>query len=1285
MVEKLPSNEAEARKNAENAVLNEFEVLEKATAIIERNITDTETKQRLLEAIATIEPSAENADIVTNKVETKLALAKKQSEINLAKQLVLQAVSLSLMIEEVGELSDANITTLYKSIQTYLERKREYQEIIKEDNNTLSEEELGNIIVAKSTELQTLLGLDERYTLMWKEQLQNLQKSLPAPPKTGVDNGTSAYLGMQYEELLKTRSATINMFTLYNQLLEINPNDTVSKENRAILLQSVTQYNKKRIEYLADVNPDKKIPDALTAGLMNAGGEIAEEIGENVFDGLGKMEGIKLSGASAWVRIQLAKMGMKETPQLLNVLLKGAGAGPKLLRETVRVVSPEGAGSILFYAYYLHIAEDKTKAMLNYSVFMAAGKGLDIAPAALARIGARVPGLAKYMPRLAKLKIPAAAKLGILLVAAWGFGEEIDAVFTTVERNADPTAYDVAGNVMGVISAPLDIFGAYGSPLGGVEPMEDQMKYITYQPGVLQNVSGTTLQNRIGWWDETIDSYAREETNPVKKNLIQNESIRNGPGGERGWGSRRAFFYYRDYQKILSMQRSLNDQATKLNLPSGFNLAMQLKDTKGDSGNRSIRSSITYLEPYDSVYTNVNAALSKVERELKANPSSALEEQKQQLTFFRKMYGMYEQMAKEQDQLRSDYVKLGIISNEWFKPGKAGGLTDLPEIVERGMVSEMMYQNGRRAAFNIPESQNVTPSEYAKYISENLDGDGPPSIGLDPAGWLSFYAVPGTKWDERIDRAEDHDMLNMFMNRIANNAPKETYETVFAPFVQTVMEQKAIRYEPREVIGPLAYEYGEQLFDGTLRSAQPLIDKQSKEKNNEVSYPNMLVFGQPSSLQQIPTPRHPSNSNPMIACYSPLSSDARVTSLMEFEYDIAADKWIVTTQTSGSVESNVGGVLTPKSRKTIGNSKTTVENFALWRRRHPKFALQILPTLNAKRTKLRTSIEEYEKEQTEGRSKEEILQDTARQEAKKKPNLWLPYPTNYANIDEPRHSHVAYIVGENDTGYYSYLRLPETYNGPTLTNGDPIAQKTVGSRFKTRISIRSEQGGQSLSFSRLGADYAAYMAKRNFSVPSSAVTESLTLPIPNNPKASVQKVVALFVEDMGDKSNRSIEGEIMTEYEQCTTNTDKHNFLQKLEQLCRLQSRNGKTYLSKESFTQILLELIDLRALQVNEGKWNVYANGYAILETLPTNGVFKVNQSTKEGTTPIYICFNGSEWSWKPPRSAANPNPDKWYPVTTVNVPWNGGGGAGVASPVPENITVLRKLAAIQNKENNE
>lgn len=590
------------------------------------------------------------------------------------------------------------------------------------------------------------------------------------------------------------------------------------------------------------------------------------------------------------------------------------------------------------------------------------------------------------------------------------------------------------------------------------------------------------------------------------------------------------------------------------------------------------------------------------------------------------------------------------------------------------MAAEVRYQMDRKEIYTFTEEKNI------KALEENYDNDEPPSISLDPAGWITFYAVTGAKWDERIDRAEDHDMLNMFIDRLAKNVPKNTYNEVFAPFVQTVMEQRVQKYEPRKVVGPLAYEYGEQLFDGTLDSAQPLIDAQNKTQGNEVSYPNMFVYGNPDTLSQVPTPQHPKSNHPMIVCYSPLSSDARVTSLMEFEYDIEADKWIVTTETSGSVESTVGGVITNKRNKTIGDSKTTKENFALWRRRHPKFALQVLPLLNKQRTDVRARKEEYEKKQTEGHSKEAILQDTAREEAKNQPNLWLPYPTNYAKIDEPSHSHVAYITGENGVGYYSYLRLPETYNGPSISNGDPIAIKTVGSRFKTRISIYDEESESKLDFNQLNGDYVDHLDKRNFHIPTKIVTEALTLPIPNDPTGSVQKVVALFVEDISNEANRSIEQKIIAEYEEYQSYADKKNFLQKLEQLCRLQSHNGKIYLSREAFAQILFAIIKLQELQLNDKEWSVYTNGYTILDTLPKNGIFEINKSKNKGSTPIYVTFNNSQWHWKPPNVESNPNPSYWYPVTTVNIPWNGGGSVGTASPVAENVEVLHALAQISN-----
>lgn len=1299
---------------------------------------DEDVRQLILNTLHFLElPIKDPSTYQEMGVNAALSLREKYPVLMRSREMALDAVkSLVESGRQGGVLpDDARITGM--ALALFIAKQKEYDEVILADTGSASPEAIADAVMAKSAGLRAMLGLAQEHAAHWDVLLANLKEPIPAPSVAVDGEGNAPFLHLQHQDLLSSRKAVLDMLRDHVALLDINPGDKVSDKEKAIILEGLFQYGKKKEAYLVDTKA-RGPSSAMSAALYSGLGEVAEELAEDHLDQyLGKIKGIELAGASARVRAALARAGMAETPAVLNTLLSGGGAGAQVLRETLRAVTPQSYASLLFYALYLHSAEDKTRAFLSYSMFMGAGQALDLAPSALASIASRVPALAKFAPRLAKVKLPMVAKVGILMLAAWGFSDEIEWALDAVERNADPLAYDISGNVIGVISAPLDVLPMYGITLGTEDPMRDQMKYLTYEAGISRNWIGTTFNHRIEWWDNLVDGYAREETNPVRKRMLENERIAGGPGGTEGWVSRRAFAYFKDLEQIRGMEESINADLQSLGIGDGMvNLSSRLTDIERDTGDRNVREAIVYLEPYDSMYADIDAAIAKAQEQSNSEDSieeltkkreqlqsqrsrsasngggssdvegatvsdphideriAALDRQLadraqssqkiEQLRALRTMYQTYEALARKADQDRSDYVKLGIMSADWFRRAPAGAdgiMPGTPDIVRRGMLSEMVYQGRRREALQIPQDESVTVREHTGQLRENYEADGPPSIMLDPAGWITYFAVSGRTWDERIDTATSHDALNIFTERLSQHVPREKYNRTFEPFVKAILEQKVAKYDPHAVIGPLASEFAETMFDGTLQSGEQMIQRENERNpSNHVHLPNLLVFGEERGLNGYPLTFRDSTL-PMIACSRQLSSDCNVRSVMQFEYDERQDRWTVETTSVGTIEFRTGGVLTPKGTRTENGTHRTTESFSAWRLRHPLFAAQVIQSLNAYRERVQTENARRETERQEGKTRESQEQIATRERAKQTPGVWIDYPHYHTEYTERRHERVAYIAVEGrDKGYFAYLRSPEVTTGPSFRSADPQVVQAVGSYRTTRVEIVDERTGANYAFSGMHGDYAEFFAKQHSSIPVDIVTRSVALPVPENPTLSVRNVLALFVQDIDHRDNRDMEATLVGEYQQLRTVAEQTRFLQRFERLCRNQTENGKKHLTKDMFASMMSAYRSQLIGGYEDAQWKTFAEGDAILAVIPdTKGIYTVEKSGREGVTPIYFMFDGVQWKWHPGVVESNPYPDRWYGIDTVNVHWKRANGEiGYASPVGENVTVLHRLQGL-------
>ena len=103
----------------------------------------------------------------------------------------------------------------------------------------------------------------------------------------------------------------------------------------------------------------------------------------------------------------------------------------------------------------------------------------------------------------------------------------------------------------------------------------------------------------------------------------------------------------------------------------------------------------------------------------------------------------------------------------------------------------------------------------------------------------------------------------------------------------------------------------------------------------------------------------------------------------------------------------------------------------------------------------------------------------------------------------------------------------------------------------------------------------------------------------------------------------------------------------------------------------------------MSEEKFEEYIEGDRVLGYPNENGIYKIN-ALPEKTTALFFMYNPSRgWVWHPGVRESNPYPEKWYPISQVNIPLkNEDGIVRLTSPLSANMQYIQKLQKLQQKD---
>lgn len=931
-----------------------------------------------------------------------------QSEYTILHSVREHCLAALLVVENVhknGRVPPQLIGRVAEFLAKYQRQLTKYRNASESNNTAVQATE----IASKHEDLYDFLEITQIHKKDWESIVQTLQEPVQEPSATEQERYSQSYkafIELRQNDAHESKNALTTMLYGYLRMMNTGKTIEVSTEEQKMILESIHVYLKKKDQYEADLHNYKQ------SSLLNTvAATVGSEIGEEVFESFGerfdalKIKDIKLLSAANAARAEMLANGVQNPPSVGEIFKRLGSNGVNVLRQSARVVSPNNAASLIVFMLYIQGAEDKTRALLSYSSFMAASKGLDKVSAMLSK----TPGLQSIATRLGKTKLPMALKFAVIITAAMYGGQHLESAISALERRADPTLWDGAGNVMGLLSAPADIYGQYAGKkidrgtamfmnpalgtymlLSGKEDImidpyidtrKDQLEYLTLEAGMVQNtgLTGAHAKERITMWDQVVEAYASSETNPTLQKLMRLESIQNGPGGHEGWVSRQALQFYQMYTNVETLENEINTQVQSLGITTPMlSLAHLLHNETSTTGDRNVRYEMVYnQEIYTAFLNNVEARKTELQTKISSEHSpekkAEIQEMITQIDALKEQYTYYEHFVKKADKLRSDYIRLGIFSNDWIKKPVD---QKVPEIVMRGMYSTI----------DIEEQRRTVLSQYknAEEISELVRKNGPPAFTLDPMGWVGYFIATNATWDDRIFEERYVNASREFVEQIGNRIGANDRDNVFRNLFDQLSKQPNKPANGREVMSQISAAYADHYFEGEIRDATKLLEGKTDKYNNPRSFERIFYLAQDRTNETGYITTHDvidgleNTREPVIIC-SQMVGTAEITSTIRFIHDHTKNTWNVITQTTSYVPFYESSVMYAEPIYVQQSANATIEeNFATWRIRHPKLAMQIAPQMIG-------YLEQITKENAEYKQRQAA--DLARRQEEKPENL----------------------------------------------------------------------------------------------------------------------------------------------------------------------------------------------------------------------------------------------------------------------------------------------------------
>lgn len=822
----------------------------------------------------------------------------------------------------------------------------------------------------------------------------------------------------------------------------------------------------------------------------------------------------------------LRARGIK-TPPKIETILKHMWESPLGKKFWERLLTIESPITVLIFALYLQTATNKVKATMDFAAFLAESaasnvmmdflqKGLMRANyAALMRGPAflRARSLRRKMRWLRRMPGgPAARFFAALALMMFGHKYVDQYIISPIEeRIPDGDWKHGFGVAMEALSgeAVLDWGGhalrRTGLPqrmgISRLDPDRDEMRFFSEEyltdKNILNPLAGgdRRLFNTIDSWNSHARAEIGREESPVKRELWEEALITD----RSAWAKRKAADLLmpvraarekeQELEKLLRERWGTSLKATEhpalLATSTAdadewdriFGVTQDKKDSGTDYTEGRNDRAIEYLiDRSDTLVGRIHSFTKELPKE---DPLRKVwEEYVEQCRIIGKTVAVYR------------YLNIGYDREQWFGNGDR-----TTQFALDGFVEHVIHEINRDRALQWDQSRDGDASSHAHRVTDVIRLEEPVDLsvgGMIEEAMEAFGQTKNEVWQMGL---LEHISKNT-QGTYAFGDPRYNLRNALSSTAQAAggLLPASTQNEVQQSIRTLARNQEVSTEEQMREAMTAIVAAMSKHVERDAAMAPVDFNKALEIPEDVPVLLH--NSSSLLSLeglartlrsnfpFSPYLSHDDILLFQCIDPQRGAQVFTMTHINCSSFEPSEWNVTTTymvESSRVRGTTRSwgkTVEAKPLddWLREHPDVLKirrgsgsameQILAKQRERAAKMREDFKKFEQEMEKQRLEEIGEQDLARENARKNPRVWIPYPSHMTRLDEgderPAYEYVAYIPDvEQGKGGFVYMQVPTIYRGKQyVSNGSAHVLRKMGRDDMTRITYEDERSGK---------------------------------------------------------------------------------------------------------------------------------------------------------------------------------------------------------------------------------
>jgi hypothetical protein len=923
-----------------------------------------------------------------------------------------------------------------------------------------------------------------------------------------LDATYQSLIALQYELLTFTFGPALRSLQYQEQFPDLlegeNANNLTAEEVDAVLKTLAVFVHQRRMyeARLQKAEPDKS--SNIYAYLGVAAEEVAEEFAEGSinFGTLkpGQAPVLRFLKLPNWftrmdiaaqrnmlVGFQKAKeMLGANAPKISEVLgsLEKSPIGSKFWKQLMTIESPV---TVALYAMYVHSSGNPLKATMDFAGFLATSAASNallasatelLAGAALVAQRAKNTELALRLLTLARLPKHPAIQFAAAIGIALGMSPVIDACTSWVDEQIPDSAKKRGlNNAISIVSGSSIIDSAQflwtESGFGSIDTETDATSYLSKEvlagawdsTGIIQS----RKMNGIIDWNEKVDRAAENETNPLMRKLHQLEHADYGGP----WAQRRAFELYSFTEQAKQLQSAIGAELVKRgkikNAGSFDLLTIATSDTSEERPDWQMK----IME--DDTRTATGASIAYIKSLGEKDELSQL-------------WKSYRPLLKIISERVATYRHLQIYNKQtWLGDGKQ---KEMPKMVQDGIAAEISYQMQRKDILTYSKNSGYSKDHFMLLVTDveerRAHRDVPMKLQItDETAWPNaFTDLPG--WLKRLQK---HNDIN---KNVIDKVDRHFLELVLASLkAESTQGKNAFRFaklsekilaesqeQPELAMHAMLMAYAKTLPDEDIaKQLHPSRWWQDEYNKLQVMHTKEKdpIKRAELSKKMLKTAADYRGSGAggvsSLDLYKKMPNDMSVNTHVCLRYDVQEKTWYVDTTVHAEMPYIAISGLGSRHHFPKMNIRETVP-FSQWRKDNPVSAAILAPEMIwhekfiTQMAKVQKEDEDamtahYKKLEHQRIEQEKTDAERARDAAKARPNMWVPFGQEIDNI---RYERVLYHA---DGDAFIYLKSPEDLSVPAWRSAD-----SPPAVMQTRLLVT--QKGKSFSMI-MGPNYRPFI------------------------------------------------------------------------------------------------------------------------------------------------------------------------------------------------------------------